>query len=67
MHGTGGLRGAVARVWRWIQNRIAQPVPPDLAECEFHCDRPDCRADDWERCENRKAHEAWARERASRS
>ncbi len=38
----------------WLRKQI-EPVPPDIAVCEFRCRQPQCRVTEWENCSRRAA------------
>jgi hypothetical protein len=43
----GGLR-------KRLINAIVQPVPDDLALCEFECSKTECSAEEWKHCRRRR-------------
>jgi hypothetical protein len=44
----------IQNVGGWLRRQIVQPVPPDIAMCEFGCRKPQCRTGEWEACERRR-------------
>jgi len=38
----------------WVAKHLVQPVPPELAACEFSCTAEQCSHEEWTRCSRRK-------------
>jgi hypothetical protein len=43
----------LTRLGRWMKEQVVQQVPDDLAQCEYHCRKSQCRLDEWQSCEKR--------------
>ncbi len=71
----GGKRASKLDSLRsWFRNRIptpekplVEPVPNDIALCEFDCRKMQCRYDEWESCGRRLRFERLRREYEARS
>jgi hypothetical protein len=47
-----------SRLWRQLKSVWAEPVPTDVALCEFDCRKQQCQFDDWEACTRRLSNAA---------
>ena len=52
MNSTKMTRGA-RKARRWLEERLVEEVPDDLALCEFGCRKPECRMGEWANCARR--------------
>jgi hypothetical protein len=41
------------RFSRWIRGHLVGEVPPEIALCEFDCDRAPCPEEEWATCQRR--------------
>ncbi len=53
---TGERTSYLGRLWRalgWVENKLSQDVPDNIARCEFDCRKLECRQNEWETCKKR--------------
>jgi hypothetical protein len=43
----------IPRLSKRLIQAIVQPVPDDLALCEFECSKTECSAEEWKHCKRR--------------
>ena len=41
------------RLWQWVENKLIQDVPDNIARCEFDCRKLECGQHEWKACEKR--------------
>lgn len=46
------------RLWRTIQDQVAQDVPGEIALCAMDCDKDQCTREEWETCNRRHSRAA---------
>lgn len=40
-------------ILHWVRKQIVDEVPPDLAVCEFDCEKTQCTLQQWKTCPRR--------------
>jgi len=48
----------VVPILHWIGKQIMDQVPPEIALCEFDCDKTQCTLKEWKACPRRLRKEA---------